>query len=110
MKTIKAKLFVVFASLIVALLAVGGAGWYAAQVANNGLYTVFKDRVEPLRDLKTVSDLYAWNIVDTANKLRSGSLDWGDANTSVSKAKAGIQEPLAKLSGHLHGRGRKRDR
>jgi methyl-accepting chemotaxis protein len=99
MKTIKAKLLGVFASLIVALMAVGGAGWYAAQVANSGLYSVFKDRVEPLRDLKTVSDLYAWNIVDTANKLRSGSLDWGDANASVSKAKAGIQEHWQNYTG-----------
>ncbi len=92
MRTIKAKMLAVFASLIVALLAVGGAGWYAAQVANNGLYTVFKDSVEPLRDLKTVSDLYAWNIVDTAHKLRAGNLDWSDGEKAVSQAIAGIQK------------------
>jgi methyl-accepting chemotaxis protein len=92
MKTIKAKMLAVFASLIVALLAAGGAGWFAAQVANNGLYTVFKDRVEPLRDLKTVSDLYAWNIVDMAHKLRAGNVDWTDANNAVSQAASGIEK------------------
>jgi methyl-accepting chemotaxis protein len=92
MKTIRAKLLAVFSSLIVALLAIGGTGWYAAKIANDGLYTVFKDRVEPLRDLKQVSDLYAVNIVDTAHKVRSGSLDWSAGQKAVAEAVTGIKK------------------
>ncbi len=90
MKTIKAKLMAVFALLILALMATGGAGWYAAKVANDGLYSVFKDRVEPLRHLKNVSDLYAVNIVDTAHKVRNGNLDWAAGQKAVGEAIEGI--------------------
>ncbi|HEY4140274.1 MAG TPA: methyl-accepting chemotaxis protein [Pseudolabrys sp.] len=92
MKTIKAKLLAVFTSLIIALSAIGGAGWYAAKVANDGLYTVFKDRVEPLRDLKQVSDFYGVNIVDTAHKVRNGNLDWSAGQKAVTEATVGIQK------------------
>ncbi|MFN3659187.1 MAG: methyl-accepting chemotaxis protein [Pseudolabrys sp.] len=90
MKTIKAKMFTAFAFLIIAMMGIGGAGWYAAKVANDGLYTVFKDRVEPLRDLKIVSDLYAVNIVDATHKVRSGSFDWAQGQKAVLEATTGI--------------------
>jgi methyl-accepting chemotaxis protein len=92
MKTIKAKLLAVFALLIFALLAIGGSGWFAAKVANDGLYSVFKDRVEPLRDLKNVSDFYAVNIVDTAHKVRNGNIDWTAGQKAVAEAVAGIKK------------------
>ena len=92
MTTIKAKLFTSLFALLAAFLAVGGVGWYAAKIANDGLYTVFKDRVEPLRDLKAVSDLYAVNIVDTAHKVRNGNLDWSGGQKAVAEA----EEKVAK--------------
>lgn len=92
MNTIKIKMSAALAAFLIALLAIGGAGWYAAKVANDGLYTVFKDRVEPLRDLKVVSDLYAVNIVDTTHKVRAGSLDWAPGQTAVLEATTGIKK------------------
>jgi methyl-accepting chemotaxis protein len=86
MKSIKAKMFAALFSLLVALLTVGGAGWYAAKIANDGLYTVFKDRVEPLKGLKSISDLYAVNIVDTAHKVRNGNIDWNAGVKAVAEA------------------------
>lgn len=76
MRTIKARLLTSLLLLIAALMAVAGAGWYAASTANQGLETVFNDRGKPLRDLKAVSDLYAVNIVDTAHKVRDGGVAW----------------------------------
>ena len=76
--------------LLATTVMVGISGWYASQTANNGLSTVFNDRVKPLRDLKTVADLYAVNIVDTAHKVRNGNFQWSQGLKSVEKAKQGI--------------------
>ena len=40
----------------------------------------------PVAQLKTVSDMYAVNIVDTAHKVRSGALDWSAGSKAVSEA------------------------
>src|SRR6185436_20241064 len=92
MTSIKAKLLAALLFLFLGMLTIGGVGWYAAKIANDGLYTVFKDRVEPLRDLKTVSDLYAVNIVDTAHKVRNGNLDWVEGQKAVAEAEEKIKK------------------
>ena len=99
MKTIKAKLYASLFFLLTALMTVGAVGWYAAKVANDGLYTVFKDRVEPLRDLKAVSDFYAVNIVDTAHKVRNGNLDWSAGSKAVAEAQENISKHWKDYSG-----------
>jgi methyl-accepting chemotaxis protein len=86
MRTIKARLLTSLLLLMTALVAIGGAGWYASRVANDGLQTVFVDRVKPLRDLKVVSDLYAVNIVDTAHKVRDGSVSFEAGEQLVARA------------------------
>ncbi|MCZ7659156.1 MAG: methyl-accepting chemotaxis protein [Xanthobacteraceae bacterium] len=91
MRTIKAKLLAALSSLFVALVAVAGAGWYASSVANRGLETVFVDRVKPLRDLKSVSDLYAVNIVDAAHKVRNGNMDAAEGARLIAEAETGIK-------------------
>ncbi len=86
MKTVKAKLIVSMLALFVAILAVGGAGWYAATVANGGLRTVFNDRVKPLGDLKAVADGYAVEIVDAAHKIRAGTMEWSAGERGIAAA------------------------
>ncbi|MEO6381755.1 MAG: methyl-accepting chemotaxis protein [Nitrobacter sp.] len=90
MKTLKARLLAALLLLLATTVMVGISGWYASQTANNGLSTVFNDRVKPLRDLKIVADLYAVNIVDTAHKVRNGNVQWSQGLKSVEKAKQGI--------------------
>jgi methyl-accepting chemotaxis protein len=89
-KTLKARLLAALLLLLATTVMVGISGWYASQTANNGLSTVFNDRVKPLRDLKIVADLYAVNIVDTAHKVRNGNVQWSQGLKSVEKAKQGI--------------------
>jgi methyl-accepting chemotaxis protein len=45
-------------------------GLQSAKEANGGLDTVYKDRVVPMEQLKTISDMYAVNIVDTSHSQR----------------------------------------
>jgi methyl-accepting chemotaxis protein len=99
MKTIKAKLLVSLSLLFVVLLAIGGGGWYAAKTANDGLNTVYIDRVEPLRDLKVIADMYAVNIVDTAHKVRNRNIDWSVGRNALDEARVKIKKAWSIYSG-----------
>jgi methyl-accepting chemotaxis protein len=86
MATIKARLLVSLCLILIATVGVGYAGYFASQTANNGLETVFNDRVKPLADLKALADLYAVNIVDAAHKVRNGNLTFENGIKSVTSA------------------------
>jgi methyl-accepting chemotaxis protein len=60
--------------------------------AVNGLDTVYKDRVVPLRDLKVIADMYAVNIVDTAHKARNGGIGYQEALKNVNEAEARVEK------------------
>ncbi len=92
MRTIKGKLFTSLGLLCLSLAAVATTGYLAAVTAENGLETVYQDRVKPLRDLKVVADLYAVNIVDATHKVRNGGLSWEQGIDAISKASSGIAE------------------
>jgi methyl-accepting chemotaxis protein len=72
--TIRSKLSVSLGLMLVALVAIGASGLYAARTAQKGLVTVYADRVVPLADLKAIADAYAVNIVDAAHKVRNGNI------------------------------------
>ena len=61
-----------------------GLAGQAAAVAS--LDKVYKDQVVPLRDLKTVVDMYAVNIVDTSHKVDNGNIGWAEARKQVDEA------------------------
>ena len=84
--SIKLKIYVIVGILFVVSVLVGGFGLYSLKKTFNGMETVFKDRVIPLRGLKQVSDLYAINIVDTTHKLRNGNIDWEKAKSNINEA------------------------
>jgi methyl-accepting chemotaxis protein len=75
----------IIAVLIISLIGLNGI--YQANQTMNGIYL---DRVVPLRDLKTVADLYAVNIVDTSHKVRNGSLSTDKGIASIQAAEEGI--------------------
>ena len=78
------------------LTGLGLAGMYQVK---EGLRTVYEDRVVALRQLKTVSDLYAVNIVDTAHKARNRNIPFDEALKSVKEARAGIKKDWAEYMG-----------
>lgn len=86
MATIKARLLVSLCLILIATAGVGYAGYFASHTANDGLTTVFTDRVKPLADLKAVADLYAVNIVDAAHKVRNGNFTFEEGSKSVTSA------------------------
>lgn len=89
---IRTHLFLLTGALLLSLLCVGGLGLYGLQATVRGLQTVYLDRVVPLRDLKTIADLYAVNIVDATHKARDGSFTQAEALARIEQAQAAIDQ------------------
>ncbi|MBV8537347.1 MAG: MCP four helix bundle domain-containing protein, partial [Alphaproteobacteria bacterium] len=90
--TIKTKLLLVLASLTVVLTATAAIGWIGLALTDGAFRTVYRDRVLPLQQLKTVSDMYSVTIPTTAHKVRDGSLDWDGGVSSVDAVVAVISQ------------------
>ena len=79
--------FIVLLAIILVTIGINGMG-----TINDGLKTVYYDRVVPLKGLKVIVDLYAVNIVDTAHKVRDGRLTWDEGQVNIKGAKEIIYE------------------
>ena len=88
--TIAQILYSLVGVMLTLLAVIGVLGLGAAKTANDGLDTVYKDRVVPLEQLKVIADMYAVNIVDTSHKTRNGNIGWDVAQKNVEDAKKNI--------------------
>lgn len=88
--TIRARLLVLVGAMLFGCIAIGIMGLSALEHSVAGLNTVYLDRVVPLRDLKTIADLYAVKIVDTSHKARSGHMTYAQAEREVKDAERDI--------------------
>ena len=86
------KLYSIVCFSAVLLIMIGFLGMYSAKKSNDGLDTVYKDRVVPLKDLKVIADMYAVNIVDTSHKVRNGNMQWAEGRKNVDDAVKTIAE------------------
>lgn len=89
--TIRIKLFLSLCLLALALFATSLEGWIALQDASDRTESIVEDRVVPMEQLKTVSDMYAVNIKDTAHKVRSGYMSWADGEAQMKEALAIVE-------------------
>lgn len=85
-KRISFKLNALLLFLLFIAVGIGLLGLRSIHSVNLGLETVYKDRVIPFQQLKSISDYYAVNIVDTAHKLRNGNISWDEANGNMDLA------------------------
>lgn len=84
--TIRTRLLMLVSAMLIGCIIIGVMGLNALQRSVAGLNTVYLDRVVPLRDLKTIADLYAVKIVDSSHKARSGSMTYAQAEHEVNDA------------------------
>jgi methyl-accepting chemotaxis protein len=87
---IRTRLIAAMVLLAAAIAAASASGWISGSIAGAGMRTVYLDRVIPLRDLKTIADAYAVDVVDTAHKVRNGNIDWAAGVKSVEEARKTI--------------------
>jgi methyl-accepting chemotaxis protein len=99
---ISTRLSGLLAVLCLLVLLVGGVGLYGMGQSNSGLKSVYDDRVIPLKQIKTVADMYAVFVVDAAHKVRDGGMTPAQGLQSVDNARKSIQENIsAYLATHL---------
>src|SRR5690242_18761489 len=75
-------------------LFIGLYGLTNLQKVNDGMTTMYFDRVMPLKQLKLVSDAYAVNIVDATHKANNHNISWSEAIRSLETADKIIDENL----------------
>ncbi|OKP79280.1 hypothetical protein BTE77_08215 [Ensifer adhaerens] len=88
--TIKARLLVCLSLLAVAMLVMIVTAFSALTSISKRTESIVADRLLPVDHLKTVSDMYAVEIVDTTHKVRSGALDWAAGAKAIDTALATI--------------------
>ena len=74
------------------LVVIGGLGVYETRVQSQSMQSLYADRVVPLSQLKSIADMYAVNMVDTAHKARDGALTAAQAQASIDQAKGVISK------------------
>jgi len=89
---VSTRLYILIALFCSSSVIIGYLGLSTAREGNNALNSVYNDRVLPLKQIKEVSDLYAVDIVDTANKVSKGIEDWEQGATKVRQALIVIDE------------------
>ncbi len=89
--TIKAQLRWLSGFFVAMLVISGALGLQFLTQTVGGLKTVYEDRVVPLKQLRTVADMYAVNIVDTVHKVRDGALTREQGLKSIAEARSSIQ-------------------
>lgn len=89
---VSTRLYILIVLLCSSAVFIGYLGLSTARETNDALNSVYNDRVLPLKQIKEVSDLYAVDIVDTANKVSKGIEDWELGATKVRQALIAIDE------------------
>ena len=81
-----------FACLVALVAFMAAFGLYSVRNINISIGSIYADRVVPLKQLKIVSDMYAVNIVDGANKVAAGMYEPTAALAQVTQATRTITE------------------
>lgn len=94
MANISVKVFMtgLLGFLCVLLVAIGMLGVWGMSRTAHGLENVYKDRVLPLEQLKTIADDYAVAVIDAVNKANAGLFTAEQARDSVATARDRIAE------------------
>ena len=84
--SVKSRLTVLAAVPLVILLFITWVALQQMQLLNQGINSLYMDRVKPLQQIKQVSDAYAVTAVDTLHKYRGQIQDASTALANLNKA------------------------
>ncbi|MBZ9612816.1 methyl-accepting chemotaxis protein [Rheinheimera maricola] len=84
--SVKSRLTVLAAVPLIILLLVTWVALQEMQLLNRGINSLYLDRVQPLQQIKQVSDAYAVTAVDTLHKYRAQIIDSSAASANISQA------------------------
>ncbi|WP_282037795.1 methyl-accepting chemotaxis protein [Saccharicrinis aurantiacus] len=88
MNTVKinTKLNGLIAGILLITLILGAKGIFDLGKVNEGVNNMYFQRIEPLQNLKKVSDTYAINVVDISHKVLHGLMTWEVAVKEMDEA------------------------
>ena len=89
--TLRSRLLMLAAIPMTCLVIVSALSAWAVRSSTVSLQSV-EERVIAIKDLKTIADMYAVNIVDTAHQARDGAQTFEQASASVETARKTIAE------------------
>lgn len=84
--TINNKIACIFIMVALTTSMLGFSGIAGIKESNNGLESVYKNRVLPLKQLKVINDMFSTNIVSTGQKLQRGIITSAEAAANVDQA------------------------
>lgn len=83
------KITILSSLLVIVSILIGVVGGLGIRKIDASIQTIYNDRVVCLKQIKVVSDCYR-NIVDTSNKVQSGSLTYDEGLKLLNKDESGI--------------------
>lgn len=89
---IRRLMTVIFVAQFIATTAIFSTALITFNVTNQKLNTIVADRVIPAEQLKTISDLYAVNIVDASHKANHEELTFNETRALLDQAKIKISD------------------
>jgi methyl-accepting chemotaxis protein len=97
----KFTLIQLLSSLAIAICT-GGIGYYGMSQIRHKMETMYEQETVPLRMLSMISDAYAVSIVDTAHKVRSGTMSWVAGRDNLAQAQSVVEREWKSFKGS-HG-------
>ena len=88
--SLRSRLLLLAALPMICLALVAALSAWGVRSGSAALESVYQDRVVSLKQLKTIADMYAVNIVDASHQARDGAQTFDQASASIETARKTI--------------------
>lgn len=86
------KVVAILAVLAICVVVMAGRSWSDLNALSHGANEQLAQQIEPIEDLKYISDLYAVNLVDASHKVRNGNVTPAEGIRLIEDAETQIPE------------------
>jgi len=90
--SVRKKMFALVGVLGLIMMLMSAVGLMNMQGFDSSVQHLYQQRLVPLKELKTVADMYAVNIVDTAHQTRNGNFTFSQGLSNIETAEKRIAE------------------
>lgn len=98
--SLKTKLLTLVAILSLLSLIVGIAGLQGIKSSNDALREMYSERIVALQELKTISDAFTVNIIETCHKVSDGHMAWSLGRNKLTEGTQIIQSQWTAYKNH----------
>ncbi|MCU0316830.1 MAG: methyl-accepting chemotaxis protein [Fimbriimonadaceae bacterium] len=92
------KFAILVSTSLAVLVLIGALSLTTLGLMSSGLEGLYSHRIQPMADLKVLSDMYAVNIVDTCHKVNNKNISFEEGIKNVDEAAAAIQKAFDRYS------------